>query len=173
MNAQTIPAPVATTPPIARTPAGHVAYPADMLPPMVLRSQFAPDSWSYRALAGALTCTHPHRWPSGECGARGCLDGWRALACRCAACARRDGTRPELVNPHSLTDTDDVAAYPGATIGACRKLACYNHGNGRECWSLRDADGNGYLYELPDRATAERIAQAGGRVSGTHRYSFC
>lgn len=61
----------------------------------------------------------------------------------------------------------------GGEVTRCTKVACYNAGNGRECWTLDPGTGTHPLYELPSREVAEALAERGGVLAATHAYSFC
>ena len=63
------------------------------------------------------------------------------------------------------------AAAPSAAIVECTKVACYNHGNGRECFTLRFEEG-GALFELTAEQ-AEQLREKGGWISSTHIHSMC
>lgn len=143
--------------------------------PLVLRSQFAIDSYPYQTLVAALDCTHTIRDGEGACRTElGCLDGWKPLGCGCSSCGRSNPATPHLVNPFTMGSVYDVPAlHDPLKVEACQKIACYNDGNGRECWSVRDAGGKGVLFEFPDWETAARAALGGIRIAHTHQFSFC
>jgi hypothetical protein len=135
---------------------------------------FEPDSLPAQALAKGDACTHRTRNPLGECIDQiGCADGVIPLVCPCGSCNSADITRRETANPYArqimIIKPPTVRA---GTVERCRKIACHNAGNGRECWTLRTYDGQ-RAYELPSREIAEMLAENGGRIAATHGFSFC
>lgn len=145
--------------------------------PLVLRSQFAVDSYPYQTLVAALDCRHTIRDGEGACRSMlGCLDGWKPLACGCSQCGRSNPATPHLINPFTMSAVYDVPPMEDSeprVVTRCRKIACYNDGNGRECWSIRTTYDKGLLFEFPDQATAELVARGGVRVALTHQFSYC
>ncbi len=71
----------------------------------------------------------------------------------------------------------EVAPGTAAEIFACTKVACSNHGNNRECWTVKYPDPanqrNECLYELPSEQLALELVTRGGVISMTHLYTHC
>jgi hypothetical protein len=70
---------------------------------------------------------------------------------------------------HTIVKVD---VDPDATVTPCRKIACCNHGNGRECWTVTLTNGV-HLYEFTNVDAARHLVSRGGVVSETYLYSHC
>lgn len=136
---------------------------------------------------GGLTHTVLHKW-NNEPGPDGAHGAYMVLAhCSRTLYPRRDSVplvvtlaSVDTVNCSDCRDAyapDEVVANvvpTTGTSGRCTKTACYNIGNGRDCWTVTHADGT-RSFEWPDQETAETMAALPSRenVDRRNHMSWC
>lgn len=81
---------------------------------------------------------------------------------------------PDCVNGYANSGPN-VTANIGRTVTRCRRTACYNQQNGRECWDATHSDGSmSYEWEsMADATNASLHYRHRDLRIGVHRSKFC
>lgn len=81
---------------------------------------------------------------------------------------------PGRVCPVNRTGQLAVGENMHGTVSRCTKTACYNQGNGRECWTVTHEDGT-RTFEWPNEESAAFAAVLPSRddVEERHHMSWC